>query len=191
MGKIAFEPDREMLVGEAYRVEARISVNETIENLVAGLSSGGDVKVENIPVSTFMKVRLTGPKFDISSITDERQLVTKSGYREWLWDVTPLESGIQKLTLSAFAEVSLPGQEPMTVDSRVFSSSITVRSKEEPASDQASRFFEKNWQFFIGTLLIGSGLLKWLLGKVRGKSKSAQEKPPERKREEIDQSPKK
>ena len=67
MGNIAYEPEREMIAGEVYRVEARISMDETMEELISGLSTQGKVEVESIPVSTFMKVRLTGPEFDIIS----------------------------------------------------------------------------------------------------------------------------
>ncbi|HQN31386.1 MAG TPA: hypothetical protein PKX20_09695, partial [Methanothrix soehngenii] len=183
----AFEPEREMIVGEVYRVEVRISINETVQDLIAGLSSQGEVKVESIPVSTFMKVRLTGPKFDISTITDERQLVAKSGYREWLWDVTPIEPGRHDLTLSALAEIILPGQQPMTVDSRVFSSHIQVMAKEEPVTEKTEGFIKKNWQFIVGTLIMGSGLLKWILGKIRsnaGKTRKREEKKENKKEEE-------
>ena len=181
MGNIAFEPEREMFVGEVYRVEVRISINETVQDLIAGLSSQGEVKVESIPVSTFMKVRLTGPKFDISPITDERQLVAKSGYREWLWDVTPMEPGKHDLTLSAFAEIILPGQEPMTVDSRVFCSHIQVMAKEEPVAEKTEGFVKKNWQFIVGTLIMGSGLLKWILGKIKAKSSKPRKREEEKK----------
>jgi len=188
MGKIAFEPERKMIVGEVYRVETRISINENVEDLIAGLSSQGKAKVESIPVSTFMKVRLTGPKFDIDSITDERQLVTKSGHQEWMWDVTPMESGMQNLTLSVFAEIILPGQDPMTIDSKVFSTHISVTSKEVPIAEKSEGFVEKNWQFIVGTLIMGSGLLKWILGKIkknasRGKSQSV-DKAEEQKKED-------
>jgi parallel beta-helix repeat protein len=185
MGNIAFEPEREMIVGEVYRIEVRLSINETVQDLIAGLSSQGEVKVESIPVSTFMKVRLTGPKFDISPITDERQLVAKSGYREWLWDVTPTEPGMHDLTLSAFAEIILPGQQPMTVDSRVFCSHIQVMAKEVPVADKTEGFIEKNWQFIVGTLIMGSGLLKWILSKIKAKSGKT------RKREEENEQNKK
>ncbi|MDD2754373.1 MAG: NosD domain-containing protein [Methanothrix sp.] len=166
-GKIAFEPERKMKVGEVYRVEARIAINENVEDLIAGLSSQEKAKVESIPVSTFMKVRLTGPKFDIDPISDERQLVTKSGHQVWLWDVTPQESGTYDLTLSAFAEIILPGQSPMTIDSKVFSTQISVTSKEVPVAEKTQGFFEKNWQFIVGTLIMGSGLLKWILSKIK------------------------
>lgn len=172
-GKIAFEPEREMIVGEVYRVEARISIDESMEDLIAGLSTQGKVMVKSIPVSTFMKVRLTGPKFDISPISDERQLVAKGGYREWLWDVTPMASGTHNLTLSAFAEIVLPGQQPMTIDSRVFCSQITVKAKEVPVAEKTEGFLQKNWQFILGTLIIGSGLLKWILGKIKANASKA------------------
>jgi parallel beta-helix repeat protein len=187
-GKIAFEPERKMKVGEVYRVEARIAINENNEDLTAGLSSQGEVKTESIPVSTFMKVRLTGPKFDIDPISDERQLVTKSGHQVWLWDVTPLESGTYDLTLSAFAEIILPGQSPMTIDSKVFATQISVTSREVPVAEKTQGFFEKNWQFIVGTLIMGSGLLKWILSKIKanaakGKSQCV-DKAKEQKKEE-------
>jgi len=187
MGNIAYEPEREMIAGEVYRVEARISMDETLEELISGLSTQGKVEVESIPVSTFMKVRLTGPEFDISPITDERQLVAKSGYREWLWDVTPLEPGKHDLTLSAFAEIVLPGQQPMTVDSRVFSSHIQVTAKEEPVAEKTEGFIKKNWQFIVGTLIMGSGLLKWILGKIKAnasKTRKREEKQEQNQKEE-------
>lgn len=177
-GMIAFDPVREMLVGETYRVEARISISETVENLTAGFEEGEVPLVEGIPVSTFMKVRLSGTAFEITPMTDELQLITRDGHRTWLWDVIPRRSGVHELTLSAFAEVVLPGQEPMPVDAQVFSSPITVTARKVPLKEKARNFLAADWKFIVGTLILGSGLSKWLIGRIRARSQKREAKPP-------------
>ena len=72
----------------------------------------------------------------------------------------------------------------MNVDSRVFCSHIQVMAKEEPVTEKTEGFIKKNWQFIVGTLIMGSGLLKWILGKIKPKSGKT------RKREEQEQNKK-
>ena len=166
---MGFNPKREMLVGKAYRVEATIIINESAESLVESLSKDGEVKVEEIPVSTFMKARLGGSKFDILPITEERQLVARYGQTKWLWYVTPKEVGVHELTLYVIAEVALPGLEPMTIDTEVLSSKIIVTAEEVPTTEKATGFLADNWEFLVGTIIIGSGLFGWIVSRIRSK----------------------
>jgi hypothetical protein len=78
----------------------------------------------------------------------------------------------------------------MTVDSRVFSSHIQVTAKEEPVAEKTEGFIKKNWQFIVGTLIMGSGLLKWILGKIRSnasKTRKREEKQEQNQKEEQNQ----
>jgi len=114
-----------------------------------------------------MKVRLAGTAFEITPMSEERQLITREGHRTWLWDVVPLESGTKELTLSADAEVVLPGQDPMPVDTRVFTSQITVTARKVPLTEKTKNFLVENWEFFVGTIILGTGISKWVYDRIR------------------------
>jgi hypothetical protein len=66
-----------------------------------------------------MKVTLTGDgnAFLIQRIGDEEQVVAGKQYAQWEWHVTPLESGNQKLTLTATATIYLNerGEKPINI----------------------------------------------------------------------------
>ena len=53
-------------------------------------------------------------------------------------------------------------------------------AKEEPVTEKTEGFIKKNWQFIVGTLIMGSGLLKWILGKIKAKSSRARKREEEK-----------
>jgi len=67
--------------------------------------------------------------------------------------------------------VVLPGQEPMPVDTQVFSSPITVTARKVPLKEKAGNFLSDSWEFIVGTIILGSGLSKWLMDRIRARSR--------------------
>jgi len=108
-GHILYNPPEEMRVGELERVAVRITRGMTETLMVETVRGRGEPVVEQLPVSTFMKVRLIGDAFAITSLSSEEQFVVEDSYTEWMWDVIPLRGGEQKLTILVTARVLLSG----------------------------------------------------------------------------------
>lgn len=125
-GRILYNPPAEMTLGELERIEVRISQNVT-EELTAGLEGQGEPRIEQIPVSSFMKVRLLGDNFAITPLSSEEQVVLGDTYSEWAWDVTPEKAGEQRLTLIVTARVKLAGFSDEQKDLDVIERQIAVQ----------------------------------------------------------------
>ena len=93
LGEMVFHHLDVMQLRQQESAQVRIS-QDLQQDLVHGLSSQGVTERDQIKISTSMKVRLSGePNFDVKPLNDEEQLVTKSGYTEWLFTVLPLKKG--------------------------------------------------------------------------------------------------
>ena len=141
-------------------------------NLTEGLSEYGKVEVEEIKVSHLMKANLTSNAFSIVPVSKEEQAVTRDGYNRWVWQVVPNKGGEQRLMLRISTEILLPGREKsITVYDEVFVRPIKVTVKEVPLCDRATCFLKTNWQFIVGTMVLGSGLFGWLNSKIKSKKR--------------------
>lgn len=100
-GSILYNPPEQMRVGETERIEVRITRQLSTE-IYEDLKGRGDPRVEKSPITADMKVELIGnPEvFDIRPMSSPIQSVF-GNYTEWYWDVTPLSSGIQSLSIKA------------------------------------------------------------------------------------------
>lgn len=107
-GQILYNPPAEMQLGERERVEVRISL-DAAQDLAQDLQGSGEPVQESIPVARFMTVRLTGPAFEIIPLSSPEQVVADDAYTQWSWDITPLEGGEQRLSLTVTARVKIPG----------------------------------------------------------------------------------
>ena len=110
MGRILFNPPKEMKVRETELVEVRITQNLT-EDLTKGLEGPGEPQIKETKVATYMKVRLTGSGFNIVPEISEPQMIESDKYTHWEFHVTPLNSGIQTLKLTYFVITSVQGTD--------------------------------------------------------------------------------
>jgi hypothetical protein len=148
-GRLLYNPPNEMRFGESERVEARISLDPS-ENLAGGLQGSGPAVEENIPVTSFMKVRLNGQAFDITALNSDEQIVTRDSYTQWAWDVSPLKSGDQNLVLTVSARVKIPDYPDETKDLQVVERQILVHVSPGRA---ALIFVNQNLGWIAPTLL--------------------------------------
>ena len=157
-GRIVYNPPEEMQFGQPERVEVRISLDPEA-NLESGLQGSGLPVEEQIPVSTFMSVRLTGPAFEITSLSSEEQIIAQDTYTQWSWDVVPVRSGEQRLTLTVTARVKLPDFGEEARDLPIIEREITVKVTPVQA---AVNFFNQNLPW-IGPALLAAvgGALGW------------------------------
>jgi hypothetical protein len=129
----------------------RITQNIT-ENLTKGLEGRGDPLINETKVSTYMKVRLTGKNFNIDPQNGAAQLIESDKHTEWRFYITPLKSGIQKLHLTYYVIISIPGYDDKKKEYEVGDREINVIVN-------PVWFLKCNWKFIVGTLLTIVGLI--------------------------------
>jgi len=110
IGKIIFNPPSLMTVGKEERVEVRIS-KDINTNLSIAMKGRGIAQTELIKVSSFMKVRLSGNDFTITSLNEPEQVIEAKKYTEWAWDIFPNKSGDKILHLHVTLRIKLPDGE--------------------------------------------------------------------------------
>ena len=124
-------------------------------------STSTKIEVQEIKIYPFMSVMLLGePQFTIKSLSTIDQPVT-SDTTTWNFQVTPNNSGLQKLIIRITARIKLSHSEEYK-DLPLITKDVYV--KVEWAS-QIKDWLTKNWQYII-SLLAGSGLLSWIWTKI-------------------------
>jgi hypothetical protein len=108
-GQIVFNPPPKMKVG------IRQIVSEFAGDLKSDLGLGGPIREEKIPTGRFMAVSLSGVGFDFKESPGLKngggQIVPKGSFSEWIFYVTPVESGKLKLLLTASIRYKILGKE--------------------------------------------------------------------------------
>jgi hypothetical protein len=155
-GRILFNPPKEMKVGEPELVEVRITKSMT-EELTRDLKGRGAPTIEEINVSTSMKVRLTGINFDIKPQNGAAQVIESDKFTKWVFFVTPLKSGIQTLHVRVYVIISIPDYDDKEKEYEVEDWEINV--KVNPVW-----FLTCNWQFIVGTLIAIVALIISIIG---------------------------
>jgi hypothetical protein len=153
-GKLAFDIPKKMKVGERYDVTFSItqSLNENI--LFKGLDST-KFEIRNIDVSSGMRVLIYDPEkgrnFEIHSQSANIQHVTSNKNTTWLWHIKPLKKGSHKIIAKVHATIYTERGTEREINQIVFNEEINV---EATPVFTLSNFFNSNWQWLFGTLLI-------------------------------------
>jgi hypothetical protein len=173
VGKVLFNHPSEMRMGEAKEVQVRIA-RDAATDISTGLTTPGTAtkdqitEQQQIKVSTSMKVQLHGePYFDVKPLTDEEQLISKTGFTEWKFTVIPLQGGKWPLHLTVTAVVRGDGVEK-SKNLEVLDEQVTVQVS---TLEVVQAFIGNNWQWLIGTIFIPVGA--WLLPKLKKKKSRA------------------
>lgn len=174
VGKVLFNHPSEMKMGEAKEVQVRIT-RDVAADISTGLTTAGTATKDQITeqkpvkVSTSMKVQLHGePYFDVKPLTDEEQLIDRTGFTEWKFTVIPLQGGKWPLHLTVTAVVHAADREKVK-NLEVLDEQVTVQVS---TLEVVEAFIGNNWQWLIGTICIPVGA--WLLPKLRKKKSQAQ-----------------
>jgi hypothetical protein len=174
IGQYVFNPPKEMTVGEKERIEVRIS-EDIAADLTKDLKGRGTPQIDkSIEVGTFMKVRLCcgppghGHPFDIVPLNEAEQVVADNRITEWAFDVTPRESGNQKLQLIITVRIKLSGMDEEKKDHPVIEKTIHVKVN---VWRWTKEFFSNNWQWLAGTIIIPLIVFVWRYYRNQSKSK--------------------
>jgi hypothetical protein len=159
IGTMLFNPPAKMKIGVSERVVLRISKDQE-SDLTFALKGNGIPKIDELLVSEFMKVTLSGETFEIKSLSEEEQLVTLKGFSEWSWDVIPKIKGKQVISLKITLRIKLPfGEEKK--DHPIIENEIVV--KVNPIYS-VKKYIINNYKWIITALI--APLIVWSLGMI-------------------------
>jgi hypothetical protein len=170
-GHVLYNPPEEMQVGRRERVEVRIAQGVTETLAAESLQGSGEPVVEAVPVSAFMKVRLTGDAFTITPLSSEEQFLVADTFTEWAWDVVPEEAGDQRLTLLITARVLVAGYPAEQRDLRIIEREIDVRVK--PLGPAAADFLREHLELVITVVVVPllAVMGRWIWPRMRNREK--------------------
>lgn len=167
-GQIVFNPPPKMKVGVKQLVTVRIGDSEYGGDLKSNIGQGGPIREEKLPTGRFMSVSLSGIGFDFAGSPGQKnggaQIVPKGGFSEWIFYVTPVESGKLKLLLTASVRYKILGKEEFQ-NQPVIARDIDVEVNRLYVI-QAALLAEWKWiAGGIGSVLVASFgfLFKWWL----------------------------
>ena len=159
-GKTVFNPPLVMTVAKTERIVARIAAlgqdQDILKNL---LGQGAPILWKQEHITPTMKARLVGEDFTITTSSPEEQLIGTGSFAEWIWNVTPLDSGEKDLEFHISAVLNIRGFEkvkdfPVTIR--------RVRVRVNPIHS-VSTFVANNWVSLGGWLVAAVTLLwRWL-----------------------------
>lgn len=179
-GLLAFNPSLTMTTGTVYPVVARIIQNlgdQVEQDITQGLQSAGvTAQVETIKVSPIMKAKLlteSPSDFQITSFSDEEQIVGESAYTEWQWRVLPKTWGKHKLLLTVTAILEFPGVSARAWSLPVYEREIEVQI--DPVYVVGS-FAGEYWQWLVTAIAIP--FLSWAWLHFSNKNKKRASKSP-------------
>jgi hypothetical protein len=161
-GFLVFNPPADMRQGRKERVEVGIARVAALKKaLEVGLRGRGAPQWEEIETSASMVVLLEGEAFQIKGYGTSEQIVTKTA--KWEFDVLPLRSGMQTLTLCVSLHIALPGLAHLGSGYRsvpVLERQVRIRVDLVYAS---RRFAAANWQWLIGTVVgLAVSITAWI-----------------------------
>lgn len=156
-GNIAFNSPSVMRLDQVAGIELLLSPSKTIEELKQAISEPGRIETAQIKISDYMEATLTGPGFEITAVTPQRQLVSKSEDTMWKWNIMAASPGVQRLNLTLNVIIEDKGKERLR-SLRTYSKEIEI---EVTVADRIKAFVEKYWQWLWATILFPLGLYLW------------------------------
>jgi hypothetical protein len=157
-GRLTFAAPDVMRQGQMERVEIGVARDLGLDaELAAGFRTTHQQVSETVPTSDVMVVELVGDAFAITALSPAAQVLTPIA--RWEFEVTPLRSGKQRLTLKGTSLVTVDGVE---------------RSIGVPAFDRDIKvvvdvgyglrgFLAANWQWIVGTVVgLGGAIAAWI-----------------------------
>ncbi len=158
-GLLAFNPPPEMQQGRSERIEVGVARSPELRDaLTAGFRGRGLPEVLQVDAAPVMGVELRGSSFQIDALSPVEQLVVPLA--RWEYDVTPLRSGSQTLTLCVSIRIDSPFAPGGKIAVPVLERDIKIRVD---VVYGARRFVAGNWQWLVGTAVgLGGGIAAWV-----------------------------
>jgi hypothetical protein len=105
-GQITYTLNDTMIVGRTTEVNLTISSNVDLKKIISEIETFNEenLNIDTILISENMRARLIDPSGDINfkivRMTEEEQFLNEGEYTLWKWNVTPLNKGNNKLSIS-------------------------------------------------------------------------------------------
>jgi hypothetical protein len=145
-----FNAPSTLTLHEQTEIQLLVSAGQSIEKLKGEITAPGPIEAARVEVSPVMIATLSGTGFSIDPDEESEQVVAKSGFTTWSWDIEPIKTGTQYLRLRLFAVISFEGSEKRYMVKR-FERTLAVNVA---WSERVSGFFKDNWQWLWTALLI-------------------------------------
>jgi hypothetical protein len=165
-GRVVYKIPERMRIHSTSHVVLRISNSKSSVAIYDSLQ--GEVRTSIIPVTQTMEVKLVEPSpdnhkyFEIVADNSAVQLVENGEtYTEWSWNVTPIRTGSSQLKV--VVSIIRDGNKKDTV----YEDSVLIE-KDLPV--QVEHFWEKYWQWLIGTFILPFVLWLWKRNKKKEES---------------------
>jgi hypothetical protein len=114
--------------------------------------------VVHVDAAPLMGVELRGSSFSIGALSPVEQLVVPMA--RWEFDVTPVKSGSQTLTLCVTIRIDSPYVGGGRIAVPVLERDINIKVDMVYGT---KRFVANNWQWLVGTAIgLGGGIAAWI-----------------------------
>ncbi|MFC4526074.1 hypothetical protein ISN76_13225 [Dyella halodurans] len=156
-GQIAFNTPATLNLQQTAHVQLLLDMKKTVEQLTSEIASPGTKQGASIKIAEQMEARLSGPQFEITAISPERQPIGTAETVEWAWDVVPTQSGQHPLHLTLSAIINVDGTPSERV-MRTFDREINV---EVTTMQRVTGFVTNNWQWLWAVVVAPVGAWGW------------------------------
>jgi hypothetical protein len=166
VGGLAYSFPEKMKTGQREDVVASIGsdkVSMVVLRNQLPTEEGQEVRTEQTPITSKMKLTLTSADFEITPQSSDEQIVAGTTPTTWRWTIAPKHSGKLHLHLAAVIELEDLKRDFTTVDRDI--------AVQIDPMDTAEKFVENNWQWMLsgtgGVAVVGAG---WKLFKRKKES---------------------
>jgi hypothetical protein len=129
-GQIILLAPKVMTVGDKQKLEARVGLNVSFDQIAKSISSARNVEQGTLHVSPEMIATLDGAGFKITPLTPEKQSIGQGLTTAWSWTVDAEQEGDRELTATLYALVTMPGSEVrQRIDSYAQNIHVAVRAR--------------------------------------------------------------
>jgi hypothetical protein len=148
LSSIAFNTPEKIPYGEPSYIQFLMDPSLGKKELAKKIKEKGPVETASISITREMEVTLTGEDFNITPISETKQMVLSSETTEWKWSIIPQRPGKNRVHLVVNSIITIDGKEMRR--SRSFDRYIEI---EVTGMQRTVIFLEDNWYFFaIGSV---------------------------------------
>jgi hypothetical protein len=154
---IAFNAPDEIQLDDVQRVQLRLSVQKTVEELKQEIVESGGVEGASVGIGNVVTAKLSGDGFEITELAPAEQGILESDDTEWRWQVTPTEPGEHFLNVSLSTKLNVDGKE-ITRSIKTYEHQIRVNVT---VGQMVAGFVSKNWQWLWAVVVAPLAALGW------------------------------
>jgi len=152
-GEMLINAPHEMRVGMAERFVLRIASVGQNKGITADLPAGAQNATSEVHVTPTMRAKLSGNGFVIEKTSPEEQIIGGGTFTEWLWQVTPTDSGDHELV--ANVQVVLDGRP------KAFPAKFWLVHVKPNVIRSTKLFIKSNWQWLLTAMIIPLAGFLW------------------------------